>query len=382
MKKVLYITSPCFFDYDLGLINEMRKKVDLYVLIDISPVSKNSTVISIEDYDNTAGLYPCTKYKEFSDVGSLIDLDKTYLLHRNTSGMSLANLKIQFSLRRLMKEKNIELIHFNRAFSPDYLLSVVANSGIRIVQTFHDPVPHIDDRTLRRSLIDKTGKFFADRFVIFNQNQYEEFSQTISKSKRDRILISNLGVYTFLPGLRGTDLAHITGNKPYILFFGRFSKYKGIDVLLKAFEKVHSKEVRLILAGSGPFEGEISDPERVILLNRYITNEELTSLISHSLFVVCPYIEATQSGVVMTTYGFSKTIVASNVGGLTEYVPDHKTGLLTEPGNPDDLAQKMNELIDNPQLRITLENNIKSLCEDGVFAYNHIVSKLIDFYDK
>ena len=56
--------------------------------------------------------------------------------------------------------------------------------------------------------------------------------------------------------------------------------------------------------------------------------DELSALIQESSFVVCPYKDATQSGVVMSAYALKKPVIATRVGGLVEMVEDKKTGLL------------------------------------------------------
>ena len=51
-----------------------------------------------------------------------------------------------------------------------------------------------------------------------------------------------------------------------------------------------------------------------------------------------PYKSATQSGVIATAYEFNVPVIASKVGGLSEYVKDEETGILVPPDNPEALA--------------------------------------------
>lgn len=128
-----------------------------------------------------------------------------------------------------------------------------------------------------------------------------------------------------------------------VLFYGRFSPYKGIEYLCKAMEIVHEKwpKANLVIAGSGSlyFDWNLyEDKTYMRLINRYLSLTEIVSLISESRIVVCPYTDATQSGVVTNAFSMSKPVIATRVGGLPDMVENEETGLIVEPGNEKELA--------------------------------------------
>jgi glycosyltransferase involved in cell wall biosynthesis len=57
-------------------------------------------------------------------------------------------------------------------------------------------------------------------------------------------------------------------------------------------------------------------------LERYLNNAETSELFERATLVACPNLDATQSGVVLTAFGFGKPVVATRVGGLPEYIDD------------------------------------------------------------
>jgi len=67
--------------------------------------------------------------------------------------------------------------------------------------------------------------------------------------------------------------------------------------------------------------------------------------------VVCPYRDASQSGVVLSAYAFQVPVVATTAGGLPEYVFPGKTGLLVPPGDASALVVAIKSLVTAPHLQ-------------------------------
>ena len=129
----------------------------------------------------------------------------------------------------------------------------------------------------------------------------------------------------------------LDAEKRYLLFFGLIRDYKGLDLLLEAFERVEDKGLRLLVAGEFYNNKEqyyaILDrlAERVVLHDHFIPDAEVAAYFSVADALVLPYRTATQSGVTQIAYNFSVPMVVTRVGGLPEIVPDGKVGFVCEP---------------------------------------------------
>jgi glycosyltransferase involved in cell wall biosynthesis len=139
-----------------------------------------------------------------------------------------------------------------------------------------------------------------------------------------------------------------------ILFFGRMEVYKGVDVLLEAFERLNrrGRAYTLVLAGEGP-DFDKARAERtpgVIVINRFIPHDEAIAELQRASLVALPYLEATQSGVAAAAIGNGRAMVASAVGGLGDVVKDDKNGLLVPPGDPGKLADAIDRIFQEPGL--------------------------------
>lgn len=135
---------------------------------------------------------------------------------------------------------------------------------------------------------------------------------------------------------------------PGLLFFGLIKEYKGLDILLKAMPiiRLAIPDIRLRIAGS--VYGSAKNYENLIKeLNleanvechfRYLDDAEVAQLFAISDVCILPYKSATQSGVIATSLSYETPVIATDVGGLGEYVQHGKTGLLIPPDNPPALA--------------------------------------------
>jgi glycosyltransferase involved in cell wall biosynthesis len=253
----------------------------------------------------------------------------------------------------------------------------------KTIITVHDPFPHSGEADFRKTFFRKIGFLLLSNFVILNIKQKAPFVAAY-KLMNKNVYESNLSIYNVYNLY--FDQFSINKHLKNILFFGRISPYKGIDVLLEAMKYVHqmNPEIKLIIAGNGEYyfdKTEFEQLDYVEFRNRYIPNEELVNLINESLFTVCPYIDATQSGVIMTSYAFCQPVIASNIGGLPEMVMNNITGLLIEPNNVIELQNSIIQLVSNQNMLIEMKKNIFEHFHQGQRGWDRISADLFKVYE-
>ena len=172
-----------------------------------------------------------------------------------------------------------------------------------------------------------------------------------------------------------------------MLFFGRIYRYKGLEYLIKA-EPTITKEMpsaKIIIAGTGEdfekYEKTMINRDNFIIHNYCIPYKEGAELFHRCSLVVLPYIEASQSGVVPTTYGFKKPVVVTDVGGIPEIVENGVTGFIVPSKKPRALADAVVKLLKDEKLRNKMgENGYKKLASD--LSWDKIAEETIKIYDK
>ncbi|GAF70497.1 unnamed protein product, partial [marine sediment metagenome] len=165
----------------------------------------------------------------------------------------------------------------------------------------------------------------------------------------------------------------IPGN--YILYFGRISHEKGISILLDAFEKLkrRSSKLSIPLYIVGKFYSKederlkkriyFNGNKHVKILGELEKNE-IYQIIRNAAFIVVPSIwYENMPNVILESFSFGKTVVGSRIGSIPELVKHGETGLLFEPADTDDLAEKMKWMIDHPKECWRMGQNARRLIE-------------------
>ncbi len=148
------------------------------------------------------------------------------------------------------------------------------------------------------------------------------------------------------------SLLQLPPDNKYALFFGFIRKYKGLDLLLEAMadKRLAVAGIHLIVAGEYYGDKEFYEgliikcgiADRVHTFTEFIPNDEVKRYFSGADCVVLPYRSATQSGITQVAYHFERGMVATNVGGLPEFVRDGETGFICEPA-PESIADALLE---------------------------------------
>lgn len=382
--RIIYLSSPPFADCDFPLVKEFQQLGhDIYYFIDLPQYFLKSNIINIKRQINKDNILRASEYKEFELFKNYINMEHIYVINRTkNSAFDIRNIKLELQLISFIKRINPDIILLTK--QPEIFSCLLYQFRKKIVLTVHDPFPHTGEVSMRRMFFRKIAFKIIPKFVLLNQNQKEEFQKTW-KLKDEQISINRLGSYDCT--LLFLKHSEIHKSKPNILFYGRISPYKGIEYLLEAMKIVHNKipEATLTIAGSGKMYFDTTQYEKLPYIefqNHYIEMEELAMRLNNCSIVVCPYIDATQSGVVQTSFSMNKPVIATNVGAMKEYINNGCTGLLVPPRDSVALSDAIIEVFETKGLLEYMENNLKNMIYDKDFGWQGIASKYIEFFKK
>lgn len=261
------------------------------------------------------------------------------------------------------------------------------NSHTSAVCIFDNVVPHEKrpgDRILTRYFTSSIEGAIVMASTV--REELKKFRNDIPIKLNPHPLFDNYGFLTD----RKTALSKLSldENYSYILFFGFIRAYKGLDLLLKALSdnRFKARKIKLIVAGEfyendAPYKQlvkALSIEEDVIFFDHFIKNSDVPLFFGAADLVVQPYKSATQSGVTQVAYYFERPMLVTNVGGLTEIVPDGKCGYVVEP-SPEAIADSIIDFY---------ENDRKSFFTEGVrqekkkFSWEKMTESILELYEQ
>lgn len=375
--KVLYLTVPSFFDLEISLIRELKKLVDIKVMMIVSPESMHSSAFSVNNLDARCDIIPAIEYNGMEKYKEMLNLEDWYIAN-NPDNSALHGYILSQKIRKFYEENGFSFIHGTTNCKTSLFLLPFVYRRKNTLITKHDPIQHGKVSFLYEFLKCRLVHKAYKNFILLSDALTDKFCNHYS-IKREHIFYSRLSIYDFLCTYK--DYGNLLGD--YILFFGRIEEYKGVDVLIDAFlkTKAFSEGKKLIIAGRGSIKHDIRElPPNIVLINQYIDNDVLANYIRHCRFVVLPYLSATQSGCAMSAFAFNKPILATSVGDLPKIIIDGKTGQVCPPNSTDALASAIDNMYD-----CNLDGysqTIKELYHNkGDYSWSSIAQGIVDIYN-
>ncbi len=194
---------------------------------------------------------------------------------------------------------------------------------------------------------------------------------------------------------------NIAPTRPVALWQGIMAPYKGVDVLLQAWEQCMQQWPDtaplplLLIAGTGSANETAAvkaavekHPSTVRAEIRYITTAELPLLFQASDLLVYPYHAITTSGALLTGLSYGKPIVASDLPPFRQYLRHNENALLVTPGDVRELAEALRVLMlgvsDGPQSRSLYSSLLSGATHnrDRYTSWDTIAHKTLALYSE
>jgi len=276
-------------------------------------------------------------------------------------------------LRRSIAQLRPDVVHVQEGIVNDVRLLFAA--GVRrrrFALTFHDPSPHPGDGVTRRAILANRALLRAAGLIFVHGERLREELIANARPSAPIVVVPH--------GVDAGDRLPLP-DRPSILFFGRMSPYKGLDVLLDALPLVWEKapETTLTVAGAGDVEDHptLADP-RVELRREHVPDDELPDLFGSATCVALPYRQASQSGVGSLAKLYGRPMVVSDVGGLPQLVGDG-SGLVVAAENREQLAGALVDVLLDGELARRLGEAGRATAENGA-DWDSVAGLTLDAY--
>ena len=300
---------------------------------------------------------------------------------------SLARISLSLTLaptvRRVLAEEQFDVVHIHEPFMPMLPIHFLRYAEAVKVGTFHASREKAQffyswgRRHLRRWFRQLDGKIAVSSAASGFVEQYFP------------------GYYNIIPN--GVDVERFSAEVPplpeyqdakqNILFVGRPEKRKGLDTLIRAYERVRAQrpDTRLIVVGAGKFDRyqravrtrRLADVE----FNSYVSYEELPRYHQAADIFCAPATGFESQGIViLEAMAAGLPIVASNIEGYAGVLTHDVQGLLVLPGDDAGLADALLQLLGDASQRKRMATQGRRRAQE--FSWQRVSQQILSYYER
>ncbi len=251
--------------------------------------------------------------------------------------------------------------------------------GTRLIVTLHDPIPHSGSSKIIEYLtVNKWVAAKADKLIILTEKFKQDVCRLYNKAETDVAVIPH-GMFDYSQYDNGHRIKR--ASQYNFLFFGRIEKYKGIELLIRAYSRLEreNEDVSLYIVGKGSidqYSNDLSVCKSVTVVNRFVDDSEVLSFFKgQHIITVLPYIDATQSGVAPIAMKEEALLIVTNTGGLSEQTRNGEFALLCEP-NEESVYEAMKYAVTNYEECSKIISAAKEYADS--LNWNYLAKKVID----
>jgi len=285
-------------------------------------------------------------------------------------------IKFYYDLKTYIIKNRIDIIHTHHRFPEMIAVKLSRKFNLKTVFSTHGYVHG-----------NKKSSFKSDKIIAvsnsINKFLIEHFSVPRIKIQMLYNPIECLASPENQLNTRFKEENQIQPNQKVILYVGRFHADKGYDTVIKAFGLISNRRNDFVLIMNGKFENNmkliksIKSKDALIFIEPQLNINYLYQVAD---IVVLPSRSDSFPYVMLEAGVYKKPFIGGNTGGIAEFIENGKNGLLVDPENPEQLAEKIIYLLNNPDIGKILGENlyykVSRLCD-----YNNYFNEVEKIYN-
>lgn len=245
------------------------------------------------------------------------------------------NIFLLASLITKIRREKFDVIYFESLHV--WNLPIMMFSGTACTyQVIHEVIPHEGDSQVKMvDLMNKAVVKLADNIVLRNKKYVGDL---INQYNVEPKKVHYLELWRRFPAFTEPRFSK------RVLFFGRINPYKGADNLLEIARLCPEIQFDVV----GRVDSQMQDIVKqlkmlpnVLVKSGYVSDEDMKEPFVNADWVIVPYNSASQSGVIIDAYKYSRPVIAFDVGAIAEQVDDGKSGYLVEAGDNEKFAERL-----------------------------------------
>jgi glycosyltransferase involved in cell wall biosynthesis len=272
-----------------------------------------------------------------------------------------------------------DVFHIHKPYDLPWAWAVKKRTGCKVILGSHG-----------------TDFFPGDRIFISAVDRAVSCSHFNASQVKDRYGIPPRVIYNGIdpevfrplaPDLRLRKEMGIPEESRVVVFAGRLIGLKGVHILLQAMIRLDRKVPwRLIIIGDGNAREELHrlgqdlGIREWVIFPGYVANRDLPRYYSFADLAVFPSLADETFGMgICEAMACGRAVLSTRVGGIPELVTDGETGVLVEPRNWEELGDRMDLLLSDPNLRTHLGKKALDRAR-SCFTWEKVADRLQSIY--
>ena len=326
------------------------------------------------------------------------------------------NFEAKKKLHKFLDGKNIDIAHLNIYYGQltSSILNILSNKKIPIVQTLHEyklvcptykmlckgkECHKCKGNTFYHSVLNRCnrGSFLRSAISCVEsyismwmgaQNKIKKFIcvSDFQKNKIREMWNSDklMTIHNYFPEYKLKEVNSGNENK-FFVYVGRIEREKGIELLLKIAEK--RRHIDFVFVGEGSFLDSALRIKKELSLDNVnfvgkVSSEKVGHFISKSIALILPSLWMETFGlVVLEAFSYSKPVISSNYGGMSEIITHDEDGILANPGDLNEFLRAVDFYYENKNIATEMgESGYKKLI--GCFSEHVFYENLLKLYQE
>ncbi|WP_353635039.1 glycosyltransferase family 4 protein [Halobacterium sp. NMX12-1] len=343
-----------------------------------------ATVQGLDDYAFTVG-YGAEYDQEQVDLLERDGIEtKRFPLIRHYNPVT--TVPAVLSLAQYLRRENFDIVHTHSTEAGIIGRFAAALAGVpNVVHTVHG-VPFADDRSdsLNRFVLacERQAATYTDRIVTNADVIADDYLERgIGRPEQYTTVYSGVDLDAFADAQPADDLP---GERPRVVMVGRLADGKGHEVLLDAVESLGDFQGSVCIVGDGPLYGSLvaAVEDRGLAEDVFLTGfrDDIPRVLAASDVLVLPSFREGTPRVITEAMASGLPVVATDIAGIPEQVEDGENGYLIPTGDSDALADRLERLLADEELREQM--GVRGLKRADRFSVATMVDELDEVYQE
>jgi glycosyltransferase involved in cell wall biosynthesis len=366
---------------------------------------KNKKILMVTTLSNTINAFLLPHIESLVSEGNQVDvccnlvepianedkiISKIFSVPFSRSPLSTDNIKAYNAVKKIIKSEGYDVIHTHTPNASFITRLASKKSKSQIYYTTHG-LHFYEGAPFKNWLlyypIEKLAAKYTDVIITINQGDYELVKNRFKNVNVELIPGIGINPLHLNSKKKSSSLKNELGierEKIVILSVGELNDNKNHQVVIKALGRLKNRDFVYLIAGKGNTEKKLRELSRSLQLDSSVKllgyRKDIPDLINISDVFVFPSKREGLGMAALEAMEFGLPVVASNIGGIKDYIEDNQNGYLFEPLDDKKLATLLETLLNNKNIREdfgrkNMEVSKKYSVENSIRAMSTIYSK-------